>query len=68
VDVVLPHTRFQDLGRGLLDVFVDVRTGGVTHRLRVSAPDLPQSVGDGPAEFYATRYGNLSIRLHPDRG
>lgn len=68
VDAVLPHTRFQDLGRGLLDVFVDVRTGGVTHRMRVSAPDLPQSVGDGPAEFYATRYGNLSVRLHPDRG
>lgn len=62
---LLPRDRFTDIGRGLLDVFVDVIVGGTPRRTRIGAAELQQPVGHSPAELYATKYKNLSIRLRP---
>lgn len=62
---LLPRDRFTDIGRGLLDVFVDVIAGGTPRRTRIGAAELQQPVGHSPAELYATKYKNLSIRLRP---
>lgn len=67
VTALLPYERFSALGRGLLDVFVDVSAGGASRRIRVAGPGLDRVIGAGPAEVYATQHGNLSIRLHPGR-
>src|SRR5699024_9727811 len=62
---LLSRDRFTDIGRGLLDVFVDVIAGGTSRRTRIGAAELQQPVGRSPAELYATQYKNLSIRLRP---
>lgn len=67
VRALLPYHRFTAVGRGLLDVFMDVSVAGTSRRVRITAAGLEQAVGSGPAEIYATQHGNVSIRLHPGR-
>lgn len=63
---VVPDEKVTALGRGLLDVFIDYWVEGTPHRTRIAAPGLERPVGDGQSEFYSTKYGNLSARLHAE--
>lgn len=66
---VTGHLNVQAMGLGeseCADLFVDVRMDGIPLRTRISSTSLSEPVSCGDRELYATKYGNLSVRVRRD--